>query len=329
MDDMKIIKPKKLSHGDTIALVAPSGPISDKRFEMLTSKAEVALQSLGFKVRYGNHIRKSIHQLWAGTIEERVADLMSVFCDPEISAILAMRGGSVSLEVAERLDYQKIKERIDLHGAPVFMGHSDITVLHQALFKKLGLVTFHGVNGINFIEELPQYVTDSVIRTVTQVAPSGSILQGGANMQVLPINTGVVSGRLIGGNLTSIASIMGTGHEPAVTEPIILYIEDIDEEPHRINRSLNQLIACPFFKNVVGIACGTFIDCVYKDNVKFKTTLDDVIREKAKQLNFPIAFGFPFGHSSDNVTIPNGVSAKLTVNSDFCDLEILEPAVVE
>ena len=326
---MKIIKPKKLSPGDTIALVTPSGPISEKRFEMLTTKAVPALQSLGFKVQYGAHIRKSIHQLWAGTIEERVEDLMSVFCDPEISAILAIRGGSVSLEIAGNLNYKKIKERIDAHGAPVFMGHSDITVLHQALFKKLGLITFHGVNGINFIDGLPEYVADSVTRTITQTTPPYSILQGYSGQPIQPINTGMVSGILMGGNLTSLASIMGTDHEPVAVnnEPIILYIEDIDEEPHRINRSLNQLMACSFFKNVVGIACGTFIDCTYEDSGNFKTTLDDVMLEKAKQLKLPLAIGFPFGHGRDNVTIPNGAKARLTVNDNLCDLEILELVV--
>ncbi len=326
---MEIIKPRKLSYGDTIALITPSGPISDGRYEMIVKKAEPALQALGFKVRYGKYIRENIHQLWAGTVNERIEDFMSAFCDPAVHGIFTIRGGSVSLEIAGKLDYQRIKDRIDAHGAPVFIGHSDITTLHQALFKKLGLVTCHGINAINFTQDLPTYVIDSIVRTVTQTTEPGSILQGYSGSQVLPINTGTVLGKLRGGNLTSLASIMGTDHELTAIndEPIILFIEDIEEEPHRINRLLNQLIACPFFKKVVGIACGTFTNCVYKDNTKFKITLTDVIQEKAKQLNLPIAFGFPFGHTNDNVIIPNGVNAKLTVNSDFCDLEILESVV--
>jgi muramoyltetrapeptide carboxypeptidase len=322
---MEIIKPKRLSPGDTISLVTPSSPISEAQFEML-AKTEAIINSWGVKVRYGKHIRKS-REIWAGTVEERAEDLMSAFCDSEIGGIFAIRGGSVALEVAEKLDYQKIKERIIKFGAPVFMGYSDITVLHQALFRKLGLATIHCINAINLTQDLPLYVMDSVVKTITQPVAPGNVLHGYVGETITPIKTGTAIGRLIGGNLTSLASIMGTPYEPDITlAPLILYIEDINEEPRRINRLLNQLMACPFFKNVNGIVCGTFINCVDEHHANLSAV--EVLQEKFSQLDIPVAFGFPFGHSNDNVTLPNGLSAQLIVNNNSCDLEIMEAAVL-
>ena len=330
----KIHKPKKLVKGDKIALITPSGPLNDHRFSMDHLKPTIArIEELGFRCVIGENVGKAF-KIWAGTAQERADDFEQAFCDPEVKAIFCIRGGSVSIEMAYILDYEKLSARVAAYGAPVFIGYSDITTLHQVLLKKLGMISFHGINALQLAaDDLPQYVVDSLIDNVTSTEPVGSVLKRcDHDPTIVSIKEGAAHGRLIGGNLATLCSLMGTDFEPDIDEPLILYIEDVGELPHKVNRCLNQLIGAKFFKNVVGVVGGNFFDNVVHGEEKPKFSLEFmrmVFEGKFSDRNIPVALGFPIGHSRDNVTIPNGAMAHLVVGEGGADLELLEAAVVK
>src|SRR6266404_8954602 len=165
------IKPPRLSQGDTIGIVAPaSAPIDVKAID----RSVKVLQRLGFKVKLGKHLRKKQGFL-AGSDEERLGDLMSMFRDPEVKAILCVRGGYGTARLLPLLDYKVIRA-----NPKIFVGYSDITSLHCAFLKKANLVTFHGpmLHSDFCKKDMPDFTLQSFLRTLTQTTAPGGILQG-------------------------------------------------------------------------------------------------------------------------------------------------------
>ena len=314
------IKPPQLKHGDTIGIISPASAPPDPK---AIDRSIVALETLGFRTQLAPNARRRWGFL-AGDDRDRADDVMRMFADPKVDAILCVRGGYGTSRLLSRLDYAAIRRH-----PKIFTGYSDITSLHFAFLKQSGLVSFHGpMLNSDFVKaDMPDFTLASFLRTVTQAAPAGSICQGYAKKTVRVLREGRVSGRLLGGNLTLICASLGTPWQPSFRDRI-LFFEDLDEVPYRFDRMLTQLLNAGLLQQVTGIAIGINKDCrdpKARTAKEYRQTLEEVFSERLLPLNVPIVIGLPFGHLALNATLPVGIRA--TLDAEAGDLVIEETAV--
>jgi muramoyltetrapeptide carboxypeptidase len=278
---------------------------------------------LGFRPKLGRHVRARLGFL-AGTDHERATDLMAMFTDRTVKAIICLRGGYGSARLLDRLDYEVIRQ-----NPKILCGYSDITSLHCALLVKSKLVGFHGpmLNGELADPKVPVFTRESFFRAVAQPQAAGSVRQGYAGDTVSILHGGMAEGRLIGGNLSLLCASLGTPYAPAF-KGRILFFEDVSEKPYRLDRLLTQLLNAGIFAQVAGVAVGINKDCDdpnAKPGGEYRQTGADVLQERLSTLRVPVVTGLPFGHLNINATIPVGVKARL--DGEHGDLIITEPAV--
>lgn len=312
---MTLQKPKKLNKKDVIGLISPaSSPDEFIRVE----RGVKYLESLGYRVKIGKNVGKN-HGYLAGTDQERVDDIHSMFKDKTIKAIFTLRGGYGAFRLLDKIDYKVIK-----NNPKIFVGYSEITSLQMAFFEKAGLMTFAGpMVAVDFYDEVSDYTNDLFWATITSNKKLGKIKY--PENQKLPfLQKGIASGRLIGGNLAVFTALLGTPYFPNLTGKILM-IEDIGELPYRVDRLLNQLRLAGTFKKVKGIILGRFVDCHEHDPNKKTLTLGEVISDYIGTLRIPSIYTFPHGHIKDLVTIPFGL--KVNLNATKGTVEFAESAV--
>jgi len=311
----RIIKPRKLNSGDTIAFVAPGSYISKEELDESIKKIE----NLGFKVVYSEKIL-SQNGYFSGTDNVRAEDLMEKFEDKNVNAIMCIRGGYGCARILPLLDYKSIKK-----NPKVLIGYSDVTALMFGIFKKTGLITFHGpvaistfndfsINNFRAIlmnEDYPQKFFNA--NNSADENPYG----------VVSIVKGKSKGKLIGGNLSIMTSLIGTEYDFNYDNSIV-FIEEVGEEPYRIDRMLTQLIQSKKFEKASGIMLGIFKDCEPKTfNPAFSKSfsLMEVLIDRLGNLKIPIIYGMSFGHIKNKFTIPFGLEAILDTEEQTFTLE--------
>jgi muramoyltetrapeptide carboxypeptidase len=299
-------KPQRLQLGDTIGVVAPSSPPAHPAN---LDRAVDILRALGFKVKLGAHVRRRRGFL-AGDDRGRAGDLMKMFADREVRAILCVRGGHGVTRLLPRLDFGKIRRH-----PKIFVGYSDLTALHCALLKQAGLVSFHGpmLNADFATNHFPLFTCESFFRTLTQPAAAGGICEGYKGRTVSVLRGGRASGALVGGNLTMLCALLGTPWQPSLRGKI-LFFEEINEAPYRVDRLLTQLLNAGLLQQTAGIAIGlnhACEDATAGRRREFRQTLMDVFRDRLLPLRVPVVTGLPFGHVPLNATLPLGVPAML------------------
>ncbi len=310
----KLIKPKRLNQGDTVAIIAPSSGADDKQFE----KAIQNMTDLGFKPILGKHARE-INGFLAGTDEQRIADIHWAFSDKEIDAVWCVRGGYGLSRILPRIDYALIKK-----NPKIFMGYSDITALHLAIHENTGLVTFHGPVASSTYADYPKkYVINTLITPVVpdkiELSPD-NVAKGTLLYKTQVITSGKARGRLIGGNLSLLSALAGTPYALRNIKGKLLFIEDVGERPYRLDRMFTQLKQSVNLKELAGIALGIFEGCEAPD-AKSQTVID-VVKDQLGSLGIPVIYGLSFGHIRDQFTFPLGVQAELdTGNSTITLLE--------
>ncbi len=314
-----LIKPKALAKGDTIGLITPASAISRTAFESSLSN----LESLGFKVRHSPNMRVKKGFL-AGTDDQRIDDLHSMFEDDAVAGIVCARGGYGSGRLVTKLDYELIRR-----NPKVFVGYSDITALHYAIHKMTGLVTFHGpVAASSFPKSTERYFTDVIIKGKDKVKLSSVEADGSDKaFDHFTINPGEAVGALVGGNLSLMVAMLGTPYDLDFKGKIV-FIEEIGESPYRIDRMLTQLLNSGKLKDAAGLALGVFKGCETRpDDPDFgdSLSLKEVLLDRLQGIGIPVAYGFPIGHIDENATLPMGINAELDT-SKFT-LTILEEAV--
>lgn len=317
----KLIKPPQLQPGDVMGIIAPaSAPPDPQAVDRVVEQVE----RMGFKAKLGRHVRERLGFL-AGTDRERADDLMRMFSDARVSGIICLRGGYGTARLLERLDFKVIRE-----NARVFCGYSDITSLHCALLAKAGLVTFHSpmLNEGLGSEGYPKFSVKAFQRTVMNAEPAGSIAAGvPGKTKIEIVRRGVAEGRLVGGNLSVLATTLGTPHQPEFRGRI-LFIEDVGEAPYRLDRLLTHLLNAGVLQQVAGVAVGVNCECEdpkAKTAGEYRQSAADVMRERLAPLGVPVVMGLPFGHQPINATIPVGVRAQLDAVRG--ELVVLEAAV--
>jgi muramoyltetrapeptide carboxypeptidase len=318
---MKLLKPERLCFGDTVGIVAPASAPPDPK---AVDRAVQALEKFGFKPKLGKNVRARRGFL-AGTDRERATDLMTMFADKKVKAIICLRGGYGASRILGRLDYAMIRR-----NPKILSGYSDITSLHSALAIKVNLISFHApmLNGGLQAKNLPEFTRKSFLRTVMEAKAAGSICDGYARKTVSILRGGMAEGRLMGGNLSLICAGLGTPFAPSFKGKI-LFFEDISEKPYRLDRMLTQLLNAGILQQVAGVAVGVNQDCEDPDakpRGEYRQTAAEVVKERLSSLRVPVVTGLPFGHVDLNATIPVGAKARL--DGKRGDLIITEPAVI-
>ena len=317
-----LLRAHALRAGDTVGLITPSTYVSDPDSLAL---AERTLTYFGLKAKWGKNVRRRDGYL-GGSIDERLDDLHAMFRDPEVKAIFALRGGYGGAQLLDRIDYDLIRSH-----PKILLGYSDITALHLAIHKKTGLVTFHGPV---VLSRFSGYTQQHFRQALFEANPGGIVANPPDSNALRPAHTlrtvrpGRARGRLIGGNLTLISTTMGTPYE-IETRDRILFTEDVDEEPYRIDRMLTQLRLAGKLDAAAGIVFGECADCRpkdYKPSFNSTFTLGEVLDRILGDLKIPVLSGLTIGHTDDQLTLPEGVLA--TLDADKQQLILEEAAVI-
>lgn len=316
----KSIFPKALQEGDTIGIVSPAGAIFESEPYAI---AKESFEAMGLNVQFGEFTKSRYGHL-AGTDEERARELNDLFQNKNIKAIIALRGGSGSARLLDKLDYNLIKE-----NPKIFVGYSDITALHLAIYKNTGLVTFHGPVAVSEWNSFSvKYFTDLLFekKAIIYKNPedtSGKLTQ--TSNRIRTINPGKAKGILLGGNLSVLTSIMGTPYFPNDFKGKLLYIEEVGEKIYAVDRMMSQLKLGGVLKQISGFIFGKCSSCEPGGNGYGSLTLEEVVDHYIKPLGIPAYTGAMIGHISDNITIPNGVEAE--INAEQGTIQLLTPAV--
>lgn len=315
----KFIKPKRLAKGDTVAVIAPASGLSPEDFD----KALRNIADLGFKTKAGKHARRKTGFL-AGTDRERLEDLHWAFGDPEVDAVWCVRGGYGVSRLLPEVDYKLIKK-----NPKVFIGYSDITALHLAIYQNCGLVTFHGpVAASNFSDYTKSHALNVLMNSTAnyKVELSADNQSNESNLfKTEVITPGKCRGKLIGGNLSLLSALAGTPFALQNTKGKILFIEDVGEQPYRIDRMLTQLRQSVDLRTLAGIALGIFEDCNPKDPASSQSLIE-VLKDRLGDLGIPVIYGLSFGHIRDQFTLPVGIEAELDTEKSL--ITFLETSVV-
>jgi muramoyltetrapeptide carboxypeptidase len=304
-------KPRCLAPGARVALIAPAGPLSEERLQ----RALTNLSALGYRVHEGKALRRRCGYL-AGEDAERLQDLHWAFTDPDIEAVWCARGGYGATRLLPSVDFRRIAR----YPKP-FIGYSDITALHIAIGQQAGLVTFHapGISAELPLETL-QHLRNVLVAPQVPYTLQASVLA--ADPAPTTIYPGKARGVLIGGNLSLLAALVGTPFQPSFRGKVA-FIEEVGEQPYRIDRLLTQLLQATDLRKAAGIALGTFVDCAPKEP-EFSLSLSETLSLCLKPLGIPVVYGLPFGHMPEQAILPYGVRAELDAEAQT--LTLLEPA---
>jgi muramoyltetrapeptide carboxypeptidase len=294
-----MLKPKALKSGDKIGITATSGPAPTENIKL----AKVWLEGLGFKVELAPSCFASYGYL-AGKDELRADNLNSMFADKTIDGIICLRGGYGATRILDMVNFDTIRA-----NPKIFVGYSDITALHIAINQICGLVTFHGPTASPDIAGgLDDFSEKEFLRAIMNPEPMMNILNP-QNIKIETLVGGKACGIIVGGNLSLISATMGTRYE-IDTKGKILFLEEIGEEPYRIDRMLVQLAMAGKFDDASGIILGDWNDCeskIYDNSLSLMEVFKDIIVPYGK----PTIFNLQAGHCKPEVTLPLGVNTLL------------------
>lgn len=312
------LKPKRLATGDTVGLVLPATAALETDS---IAFAKEQLEAIGLKVTIGKHAYDRWGYL-AGRDRDRADDINAFFADDSIAGIICYTGGWGSPRVLPYLDYDLIARK-----TKVIVGFSDITGLINAIHKKTGLITFHGPVGASTFDP---YTLANFRRVIMTAEPAGLLesppkksdeLVDRVN-RVIRLAPGKASGPLVGGNLTLVTTVMGTPYE-LDTKGKIFFLEDVHEEPYRIDRMLTQLALGGKFDGIAGFVWGRCSDCQIKGPT---LSIEEILHDRFGSLPVPCISGLSFGHIPQKLTLPIGAMATLDAGAGT--LTIDEAAVI-
>jgi len=296
------VKPSPIRPGDRVGVIAPAGPVKQSELQPGLS----LLESLGFQVSLSPHLYDEQDYL-AGEDAGRLHDLHMMFQDEDIQAVWCARGGYGTMRLLHRMDF-------DLIGAnpKIFVGYSDITALLLALYKKTGLVTFHGPV-VRDLSKKDQKNVHSFLNLIHS-GPETEVDLGGGQV----IHPGHGEGILMGGNLSLICHLIGTSFMPSC-EGALLFIEEKGESPYRLDRMITHLKLSGLLERCAGVMIGQLEDC------GDESSLQRLLEETLSDLQVPVVRGLAVGHGLRNTVLPIGVRAAL--DTEQMTLRITESCV--
>ncbi|WP_317446273.1 LD-carboxypeptidase [Streptomyces collinus] len=304
----ELTRPARLAPGARVAVVATSGPVPEER---LQAGLDV-LRGWDLDPVAGPHVldRHGEFGYLAGTDADRAADLQNAWCDPSVDAVLCARGGYGAQRMVDLLDWEAMRAA----GPKVFVGFSDLTVLHEAFASRLGLATLHGpmAAGIDFVknERAQTHLRATLFapETVRTLASGGGALVPGR-----------ARGVTLGGCLSLLAAELGTPHARASARGGLLCLEDVGEEPYAVDRCLTQLLRAGWLEGVRGVLLGSWERCGPYERLR------PLLADRLGALGVPVVEEFGFGHCDGALTVPFGVAAELDAAAGTLTLD--EPAL--
>ena len=301
-----VVRPRRLVPGDLVALVSPSGAIQPDRVAAATE----VVTGWGLRVRLGANAGGR-HAFFAGTDEQRRADLDDAFRDPRVRAVLCLRGGYGMQRIVDDLDFAAVRA-----DPKLVMGFSDITALHAALWAEARLATVHGPTAGQF-DRGPGSLTVEAARRALTTGDPVTVTASRAEPTYAVRVDGRAEGTLVGGNLAMLAATVGTRH---AVDPkgAILLVEDVNEEPYRIDRMLVHLRRAGWFDGLAGVAVGQFTDCV---DAEHTPAVAEVLAEHLAVLGVPVLGGLPLGHGAEQVAVGLGVPARMDATAGTLTVE--------
>lgn len=285
-----------LRPGDTIGLIAPSGAIGSATLD----RARRNVASLGLGVKEGKYLLDT-HGYLAGKDRNRAADINAMFADREVKAIMAVRGGWGGARLLRYLDWSAIRANPKL-----LIGYSDVTALHLAIAAQAGFPTIHGPNAANTWSAVPSESLKAIAMqgsTPTLASPGHSI-----------IAPGQARGKLLGGNLSVLAALVGTRWMPDFTGAI-LFLEDVNEAEYRIDRMMTQLREAGILRKLSGFVFGSCRGCSHRNPDYAGFPLITVLQQHIAPLGIPAFFGANFGHVAGQFCLPSGLHAQIDASA--------------
>ena len=336
-------KPRPLVFGDTLGLVAPSGSTKDAK---AVAKGVAALEKLGFKVLLGRSCLAERYGYLAAEDRLRASDINDFFADPQVDGIVCFKGGYGTPRMLDLIDYSVVAA-----NPKVFVGYSDITAIHLAFARFAGFPTIHGLMASSLAGKMDSFSRESwlacltssralgelpypqpktvpptaeaplaaVASTVTAFTVQTEAAEPAGPCSLVP---GRATGILMGGNLSLVAALTGT---PYALQPEgkILFLEDVNEEPYRVDRMLTQLRLAGVFERCEGVVLGSWTHCEPEDPERSLTLLQ-VFKDVIAPCGKPVLMGFPAGHCLPTLSLPLGVEAVL--DADAGTLRVTEAA---
>jgi len=298
---------KKIEQGAKIGIIAPAfQPDAEKLDNGITY-----LQNMGYTVIRGKSLSAKYGYL-AGTDEVRLYDLHRMFADPEVSAILCARGGWGCMRLLDKLDFNLIE-----NNKKPLIGYSDITTLQLALWKTLGLPSLSGpMAAVDLRMDIDAYTEKHFW---DQINNSDTFYSFKYGEDAETWHSGKTEGILMGGCLSMTAHLLGTPYSPDYSG-CILFLEDIGEEPYRIDRFMSQLQLAGIFSQIRGLILGRFIDCDPSGSQQKSFTVKEVLEQYFAKVDYPVIYNFPYGHQKNKFTMPIGARASL--NTDVRELKL-------
>ncbi|MHC5908017.1 S66 peptidase family protein [Streptomyces sp. S6] len=305
----ELTRPRRLTPGARVAVVAPSGPVPEER---LQAGLDV-LRGWDLDPVAAPHVldRHAEFPYLAGTDADRAADLQNAWCDPDVDAVLCARGGYGVQRMVDLLDWDAMRAA----GPKVFVGFSDITALHEAFARRLGVVTLHGpmAAGIDFVKnpDAQRHLRATLMdpeSVQTLTATGGGALVGGR-----------ARGVVLGGCLSLLAADLGTPYARPSARGGLLCLEDVGEETYRLDRYLTQLLRAGWLDGVRGVLLGSWADCDAYPLVRA------MLVDRLGGLGVPVVEEFGFGHGAGALTVPFGVAG--TLDADAGTLTLDAPAL--
>lgn len=312
-DSASQIRPARLKPGATLGIVNPAYWLEDERLQ----RASRVFEERGYTLLHGKSTQLR-QDIYAGSPEARAADIMSMFEDASIDAIVCARGGYGGNRVLPLLDYEVIRA-----NPKIFCGYSDVTGALTTMAQRSGLVTFHGPMLTTYGTETIDYNLDTFER----------VLSGAANIELHStpackarvLRNGVARGPLWGGNLTLLNVRLGTPGQ-IDTRGAILFIEDIDEMLYAFDREMLHLRESGSLDDIHGLIIGEMLE-MGDTKVPFGKNVDDIVLDVCAGLDIPIVTNFPCGHGAYQATLPISHEVVLDASGDDPCITIPEPPV--
>ncbi|MBP5258781.1 MAG: LD-carboxypeptidase [Prevotella sp.] len=300
--NLKCTQPEFLKPGDKVALISPSyfTPMEN------VYKTANLLRTWGLEPVIGPNVGKVEVGRYAGTLEERISDLRWAFNDPDIKAVICNRGGYGTIHFINQLSLQELSAH-----PKWFVGFSDITTLHGML-TRAGVMSIHGTMS-SILAKDGTDITSTLMR---------DILMGKTPCYELPAHKenipGRASGVLVGGNICTFAPNIGTDADATMGKDLILFIEEVEESMHNIDRQLNILLLNGVLDRCKGVILGEFTDC---GNEFTYESVEQMLCQYFKKYNIPVLCGFPGGHGDVNLPLIMGAPVTIDVRSDGATLQ--------
>lgn len=306
-----MVRPRRLRAGDAVGVVTPAtATFHQVELEIVRE----SLQGLGLTVKVGEHVMSRFGSL-GGADKDRAADINRFFSDRDIAAVIPTRGGWGSARLLPHLDFESIRR-----NPKVILGYSDITALLNGIHARTGLVTFHGPNGggrwdawsLDWVKRV-LFGAETVNYTNPKSTNDRNVLTQIDN-RIRTITPGRARGRLLGGNLSVLHGIVGSPYVPDF-DGAILFLEDVEEQPYRVDRMMTALKLAGILGKVRGVVFGTCADCTPGTGGYASFTLEEILNDHLKPLNVPAWQGAMIGHNTPQWTLPVGVEVEIDASA--------------